>query len=113
MIYENENEKKVYILEMTVPWTSNRIDKLKLKENKYANILQNLKLEYPSHEVGQITLVMDVFGGYGQDLIDNIGKVINNKSTITAIIKNMQKSVVTSAANLSRTFKIRSMIGNS
>ena len=97
---------------MTVPWTSNREEKLEFKEGKYVNILEGLKFENPSYDVEQITLVMDVYGGYGQDLIDNIRKVVKEKGMLTSIITNMQKSVISSAANLSRTFKIRAMRTN-
>ena len=113
LMFEINNEKKIFLLEMTVPWISNRRDKYEYKAKKYLNIQQNLKFEYPNYDVDQITVVMDVFGGYGQALVDNIAKVINNKSTVATIIKNMQKSIVSSAANLSRTFKIRSMVSNS
>ena len=112
-MFENDNERKLFLIEMTVPWISNRRDKFEYKAQKYLNIQQNLKFEYPNYDIDQITLVMDVFGGYGQDLLDNIGKVISNKSTVATIVKNMQKSIVSNAANLSRTFKIRSMVSNS
>ena len=92
---------------MTVPWISNREGKLKYKEQKYVQIQENLKFEHRDYEIDQITLVIDVFGGYGKDLRDNIGKVIKKKETIDLIIKNMQKSIISSAANLSRAFKIR------
>ena len=98
---------------MTVPWTSNRKEKVKYKEDKYVNIQQNLKFENPEYDVDQITIVMDVFGGYGKDLVDNIRKVIKDSKTVKSIITNMQKSVISSAANLSRTFKIRSMLTHS
>ena len=66
-----------------------------------------MKFEHPEYTVDQVTLVMDVFGGYGKDLKDNIGKVVESKKEIDVIINNMQKSIVSSGANLSRTFKIR------
>ena len=64
LMYSNEREKKLYLIEMTVPWISNRIDKLKYKEGKYIHIQENLKFENPDFDVEQITLVIDVFGGY-------------------------------------------------
>ena len=97
---------------MTVPWTENREEKYVYKSNKYRKILQALQFEYPDHHVDQITLVMDVFGGYGRDLSDNISKIFKKKNDIRSIIKNMQKSVISSSANLSRTFKIRSSYSN-
>ena len=101
------NEKKIFLIEMTVPWIENREEKYLYKCAKYNNILQNLKFEYPDYEVDQITIVMDVFGGYGTDLSKNLGKIIKERETVQSIITNMQKSVISSAANLSRTFKIR------
>ena len=92
---------------MTVPWPANRKEKYEYKCSKYLNILQSLKFENPEHEVGQITLVIDVYGGYGKDLAENIKKIVTEKMAIKSIIRNMQKSVISSAANLSRTFKIR------
>ena len=104
----SNNEKKIFLIEMTVPWTENRKEKYEFKCNKYMRILENLKFEHPEYQVDQITIVMDVFGGYGKDLSNNLSKIISEKSTVKTIIQNMQKSVVSSAANLSRTFKIRS-----
>ena len=92
---------------MTVPWIQNRKEKLEHKQNKYMNILANLRFENPGYKIDQITLVMDCFGGYGTDLVENIGKLIPTKREVDTIITNMQKTVVSSCANLSRTFKIR------
>ena len=107
IIIDDENGKKIFLIEMTVPWPANRKEKYEYKCSKYLNILQSLKFENPEHEVGQITLVIDVYGGYGKDLAENIKKIVTEKMAIKSIIRNMQKSVISSAANLSRTFKIR------
>ena len=102
-------EKKIYLLEMTVPWTGNRNDKYMFKSEKYKHIQQNLKLENPEFTIDQITLVMDVFGGYDKSVVNNIKKVFKSKKEVDLVIHNMQKSVISSCANLSRTFKIRTM----
>ena len=94
---------------MTVPWTENRSEKYVLKSEKYKNILQNLQFENREFTIDQITLVMDVFGGYDKNLVDNIKKVFKTKKEVDFVLYNMQKSVISSCANLSRTFKIRSM----
>ena len=88
--------RKIYLVGMTVPWISNRRATFDYKQGKYVQVQQNLKFEYPNFDVDQITLVMDVFGGYGQDLIDNTSKVIQNKATVASIITKMQKSVISS-----------------
>ena len=74
--------QKIFLLEMTVPWIANRKEKLEFKEGKYTRIQQNLKFENPGYAVDQITLVMDVFGGHGRDLMENIGKVISDKKIV-------------------------------
>ena len=109
VMFEVGGERKIFLIEMTVPWISNRKEKLIYKQGKYKRIQENLKFEHRNFDVDQITLVMDVFGGYGEDLANNIGKIIKEKETVSSIIKNMHKSVISSAANLSRAFKIRTM----
>ena len=104
---ETEGIKKIYLVEMTVPWTENREAKYDYKCEKYIQVQQNLKIEFPEYEVSQITLVMDVFGGFSDNLEENIGKVIKEKLLVKAIIKDMQKTIISNMANLSRTFKIR------
>ena len=112
LIINTESDKRVYLIEMTVPWTTNRDEKYSYKTEKYENIQHALKLEYPQHKIDQITIVMDVFGGYSKNLVDNIGKVFTEKEDCRSIIKNMRKSIISSAVNISRTFKIRSGTSN-
>ena len=91
---------------MTVPWFMNRREKYKFKKNKYARIQQKLKFENPQHEIDQVTLVMDSFGGYDETLRENIKKVVVEKHVLKTIVINMQKSVILNAANLSRRCKL-------
>ena len=103
-----KHEKKVILIEQTVPWVSNREAKVELKKNKYLQVQSFLRLEYEGYDIDQVTLVMDVFGGYGKDLRDNIGKVLGKEETDN-VIKNMQKAVIASEAHLVRVFKVRTM----
>ena len=82
IMFEKDGEKKIFLIEMTVTWPENRKDKYRYKCNKYIRILENLKFEHPDYEVDQITTVMDVFGGYGKDLKENISKVVREKSSV-------------------------------
>ena len=101
------NEKKIFLVEMTVPWINNRDIKYELKHSKYRDIQVNLKLEFPDFKIDQITLVIDVFGGHSQHLYNNIRKVIDEKKEAESIIRNMQKTVIKSEANLVRVFKLK------
>jgi hypothetical protein len=67
-----------------------------------------LRLEYPGFQIDQVTLVMDVFGEYGKNLRENIGKVMGKEETEN-VIKNMQKSIIASESHLARVFKVRTM----
>ena len=100
-------EKKIFLIEITIPWIENREIKFEFKKNKYMGIQSNLKLEYPAFHIDQITLVMDVLGGYSKHLEENITKIFNDRTEVRNIIRNMQKSVISSAAHLTRMFKIR------
>jgi len=101
-----KNEKKIYLIEQTVPWITNRDEKYAFKCRKYEEVQSFLRLENPGFEVNQITLVIDVFGGYSDNLRKNIETILNKDET-TRVIKNMQKVVVNSDAHLTRVFKIR------
>ena len=102
-------EKKIFLVEMTVPWIQNRDEKYEYKRTKYRDIQINLKLEFPDYEIDQITLVIDVFGGHSKHLEDNIAKMIKTKKDIQSIIRNMQKTVIKSEANLVRVFKLKTL----
>jgi len=99
-------EKRIFLVEMTVPWPTNRKDKFLLKETKYNPVKQQLKFENPGYEIGQVTLVMDSFGGFDINLRENIKKVLTDKVVIQKVINSMQKSIIASAAHLSRRCKI-------
>ena len=101
-----KNEKKIFLIEQTVPWITNRDDKYQHKCRKYEELQSFLRLEHPGYEVDQITLVMDVFGGYSENLQTNIGKILNREET-KRVIMNMQRSVISSNAHLTRVFKLR------
>ena len=108
LIIDKPSEKSIYIIEMTVPWTTNRDEKYAHKIEKYENIIHALRLEYPTFNVDQITLVMDIFGGYSRNLTDNIKKVFSDNEDIRSVIKNMRKSIISDTVTISRTSKIRS-----
>ena len=101
-----KKEKVIYLIEQTVPWVSYRDERYEFKASKYSDLQNFLRLENPGFTVDQITLVIDVFGGYSENLPTNIGKLFEKDAT-SRIIKNMQKAVVSNEAHLTRVFKIR------
>ena len=49
---------------MAVPWINNREIKYQEKIDKYRNVLNKLKLDYPNYEVNQLTFIIDGLGGH-------------------------------------------------
>ena len=101
-----KKEKKIYLIEQTITWIANREDKFVFKKQKYEEIQTFLRLENPAYQVDQITLVMDVFGGFSYNLREQIQKVLD-KDIASRVITKMQKSVISNEAHLSRVFKLR------
>ena len=91
---------------MAVPWINNREIKYKEKIDKYRNVLNKLKLDYRNYEVNQLTFITDVLGGHSKHLHEKISKIVKDKARIKCIIYNMQKSVLSSAAHITRKFKL-------
>ena len=75
------------------------------KIDKYRNVLNKLKLDYPNYEVNQLTFIIDVLGGHSKHLRENISKIVKDKARIKCIIYNMQRSVLSSAVHITRKFK--------
>ena len=100
-------EKKIFLIEQTVPWIELRNEKYEFKTSKYKEVQTYLKMENPEYDIDQITLVMDVFGGYSDNLRKNVMKIFNNKTVVDKIINDMQKSIITNEAHLARVFKMR------
>ena len=90
---------------MSVPWISNRESKYREKVQKYERIRRNLKINNPEFEIDQITLIIDVLGGYSKDLEQNIGKIIKDKNEKEQIIFKMQKSIASELSYFSKKFK--------
>ena len=86
---------------------SNKKRKVRIKKSKYIEVQTYLKMDNPDYEIDQITLVMDVFGGYSKNLSENIMKIFKNKSDVDKIIRGMQKTIISSEAHISRVFKMR------
>ena len=49
---------------------------------------------------------IDVLGGHSKHLRENISKIVKDKARIKCIIHNMQKSVLSSTAHITRKFKL-------
>ena len=100
------DEKKIFVLEMSVPWIENRRSKLEEKVEKYVNIVQSLKITNPMYKVKQLTFIIDGLGGYSKDLSENLKELKFDKDEIRNIQGGMQKIVLSEASVIIDRFKM-------
>ena len=105
----NKTSKSILVLEMSIPWITNRSSKLLEKEGKYADILQSLKVDNPGYHVKQATFIIDCLGGYSMDLVDNLKLLNLTRSEIDSILPGIQRIVVTEANSVINHFKVATM----
>ena len=106
-----KQEKKIVLLEMSVPWIENRESKIKEKDDKYRDIITKIKVENPGHSVVQATFIIDVLGGYSAHLKENIAKVGYKSDDIERIMMKMQKIVLSEASYIVNKFKMKTVLG--
>ena len=101
-----KEEKIIYILEQSVPWITNREEKMVEKIRKYENILRNIKLENPDYNVIQLTFIIDCVGGYSDTLKKNLNQLGFTKNEEQKILFALQKIVISEARMLINHFKL-------
>ena len=105
----NKSSKSIFVLEMSVPWITNRKSKLDDKESKYMNIIQSLKVDHPGFLVKQLTFIIDCMGGYSKNLVDNLGLLDLTRTEINSILPGIQRIVVTEATAVINHFKVATL----
>ena len=102
-----KKEKIMYILEMSVPWIQNRETKFKNKEDKYKDLLINMRGLYKDYKIEQVTFIIDVLGGYSQSLVDSLKKLKFTDVERSSILRNAQKIVLSESRYIVNRFKLR------
>ena len=100
-----KNEKKIVVIEMSVPWIENRELKLTEKIGKYKHVIAKLKCENHGFVVQQATIIIDCLGGFSPSLKSNLKSLNFKTSVINNIIFNMQKVTVSEASAIINKFK--------
>ena len=101
-----KQERKVMILEMSVPWIQNRESKLAEKELKYRELIPKTMEMYPNYTCEQATFIIDCLGGYSSSYVDALKKVGLTERECKQIIRNTQKIVVTEGRSIMNKFKM-------
>ncbi len=105
----NRESKTIFVLEMSIPWITNRSSKLEEKEAKYTNIVQSLKVDNPGYSVKQLTFIIDCMAGYSKDLVVNLELMNFTNEEMRSILPGIQRIVVTEANSVINNFKVATM----
>ena len=100
-----KQQSKIFVLEMSVPWITNREKKLEEKENKYRDLVASLKILHPNYEIEQVTFIVDVLGGYSTSLVDALKTLGFDSSTVKRMLLSIQKIVLTESRYIVNRFK--------
>ena len=97
-------EKRLLVEEMSCPWVDNRVTKEAEKTEKYGPLRWELSRRYPGYRIVQLNVMMDVLGGWSQDLEAEMKKIFGLRSL--DILKRMQKAVLSGSLNIACMFKV-------
>lgn len=64
----DKKEEKVILIEISCPWIDNRVVNTEEKTRKYGPLRLKLKKQYPGYKITQYNLIMDVLGGYLEEV---------------------------------------------
>ena len=60
---------------MSCPWVDNHVKKEAEKTEKYGSLRWELSRRYPGYRIAQLNVIMDVLGGWSQDLEAEMKKI--------------------------------------
>ena len=78
----NKKEEKVILIEMSCPWIDNRVVKAEEKTTKYGPLRLELKKQYPGYKITQHNIIIDVFGGYSEEVRESVQSLDGERSKI-------------------------------
>ena len=75
----DKDRKEVKVLEMSCPWVENTEEKATEKNNKYGSLRWELRQRYPDYQVTRHNNIIDVLGGYSQDLTNTMKQIVGDR----------------------------------
>ena len=99
----DRKKRQVIALEMSCSWIESRSKKEEEKTLKYSPLRWEVKQLYPRYEI-QINIIRYVLGGWSSNLDTSIRELLGSRSK--DVLRNMQKSVLSSTLNIALTFKV-------
>ena len=100
----DKERKEVKLPETSCPWVENRVEKAMEKTSKYGPLRWEFQQRHPDYKVTQYNIIIDVLGGYSQDLIKTLKQLVGNR--YRSVAAQVQKSVVISSLSIARSLKV-------
>ena len=91
----------------TSPWIEKRKQNNQEKTTKYAPLRWELKQQHKGYTIKQYNIIIDVLGGYSSETRENVILLLG-KTKADKTLFNMQKAVISSTLNITRSFKVLS-----
>ena len=103
MIFDETNEI-IHIIEFSVPFDSNVIDKIQEKHTKYADLAYEMSRLHPKYKVIRLPIILGALGLVPPDLLTQIRGVpgFSIGSTALLTIWGMQKAAVLGSLHILR-----------
>ena len=100
--FVDHKEKEAWAVEMSCPWVESRGTKCEEKTAKYASLQWELKRQYPSYDIEQCNIVIDVLGGWSKELESTMKKRVGARAK--DVLRRMQKAITSCSLNIACTF---------
>ena len=103
VLFDKSNEV-IYIIEFSVPFDSNVIDKIQEKHDKYADLAFEMSRLYPKYRVVRLPNVLGALGFVPPDLLTQVRSVPGFSTGNTALLTvwGMQKAAVLGSLHILR-----------
>lgn len=89
---------------MSCPWIDDGVVKVEEKTRKYGPFRLELKKQWQGYQITQYNIVMDVLGGYSEEVIrEFVQSLVRERSKI--VLKNMQEAMLTNILKTTRSMK--------
>ena len=104
LIIEENDEKKIWIVDMACPMEKNIEKKIQEKLTKYQQLAFEIREKKPNYMVKIVPLILGCCGGGVNQLKMNIKKLINDEKLIDKITCEMIKVVLMDSESMARKF---------
>lgn len=99
----DKKDEKAFLIEMSCPWIDDGVVKVEEKTRYYGPFRLGLKKQWQGYQITQYNIVMDVLGGYSEEVREFAQSLVRERSEI--VLKNMQEAMLTNILKIATSMK--------